>query len=74
MPGMASGLVSTEDWQGPVTSRMRQREQAEALIRGHDHVTAEFFDAGQSRTVAWGRRPEAAALVCGRGARAKGRS
>ncbi len=24
---------------------------------------AEFFDAGQSRTVAWGRRPEAAALV-----------
>jgi len=24
---------------------------------------AEFFDAGQSRTAAWGRRPEAAALV-----------
>ena len=26
-------------------------------------VVAEFFDAGQSRTVAWGRRPEAAGLV-----------
>ena len=26
-------------------------------------IVAEFFDAGQSRTVAWGRRPEAAALV-----------
>ena len=24
---------------------------------------AEFFDAGLSRTVAWGRRPQAAALV-----------
>jgi hypothetical protein len=26
-------------------------------------IVAEFFDAGQSRTVAWGRRPEAARLV-----------
>jgi site-specific DNA recombinase len=26
-------------------------------------IVAEFFDAGQSRTVAWGRRPEAASLV-----------
>jgi hypothetical protein len=26
-------------------------------------IVAEFFDAGQSRTVAWGRRPQAAALV-----------
>ncbi len=57
------GRVSTGDWQDPVTSRRRQREQAEALTRGHGHVIAEFFDAGQSRTVAWGRRPEAAALV-----------
>ena len=57
------GRVSTEDWQDPVTSRARQREQAEALVRGHGHVVAEFFDAGQSRTVAWGRRPQAAALV-----------
>jgi site-specific DNA recombinase len=57
------GRVSTEDWQDPVTSRARQREQAGALVRGHGVVVAEFFDVGQSRTVAWGRRPEAAALV-----------
>src|SRR5467141_3346672 len=57
------GRVSTEDWQDPVTSRARQHEQAAALVRGHGVVVAEFFDAGQSRTVAWGRRPEAAALV-----------
>lgn len=57
------GRVSTEDWQDPVTSRARQREQAAALVRGHGVVVAEFFDVGQSRTVAWGRRPEAAALV-----------
>jgi site-specific DNA recombinase len=57
------GRVSTEDWQDPATSRTRQREQAGALVRGHGVVVAEFFDIGQSRTVAWGRRPEAAALV-----------
>ena len=57
------GRVSTEDWQDPVTSRARQREQAEALVRGRGVIVAEFFDAGQSRTVAWGRRPEAAALI-----------
>jgi site-specific DNA recombinase len=57
------GRVSTEDWQDPVTSRARQREQAAALVRGHGVIVAEFFDAGQSRTVAWGRRPQAAALV-----------
>src|SRR5437762_10104336 len=57
------GRVSTEDWQDPVTSRARQREQAGALVRGHGMIVADFFDAGQSRTVAWGRRPQAAALV-----------
>ena len=57
------GRVSTEDWQDPVTSRARQREQATALVRGRGVIVAEFFDAGQSRTVAWGRRPEAAALI-----------
>jgi len=57
------GRVSTEDWQDPVTSRARQREQAGALVRGDGVIVAEFFDAGQSRTVAWGRRPQAAALV-----------
>ena len=57
------GRVSTEDWQDPESSRARQREQAEALIRGHGMIVAEFFDAGESRTVAWGRRPQAAALI-----------
>lgn len=57
------GRVSTEDWQDPVTSRARQREQAEALVREHGHIVAEFFDEGQSRTVAWGRRPQAAAVI-----------
>ena len=57
------GRVSTEDWQDPVTSRARQREQAKALVRGYGVVVAECFDAGQSRTVAWGQRPEAASLV-----------
>jgi site-specific DNA recombinase len=57
------GRVSTEDWQDPVTSRARQREQAGALVRGHGYVVAEFFDVGESRSVAWGRRPQAAALI-----------
>jgi DNA invertase Pin-like site-specific DNA recombinase len=57
------GRVSTEDWQDPVTSRARQRAQAEALVRGHGQIVAEFFDAGQSRAVAWARRTDAAALV-----------
>jgi len=57
------GRVSTEDWQDPVTSRARQREQAEALVRGHGVIVAELFDVGESRTVAWLRRPQAAMLV-----------
>jgi site-specific DNA recombinase len=57
------GRVSTEDWQDPVTSRARQREQAEALVCGHGVIVAEFFDVGESRTVAWARRPQSAALV-----------
>ena len=57
------GRVSTEDWQDPVTSRARQRATAEALVRGQGRIVAEFFDAGHSRTVAWARRPQAAAMV-----------
>jgi Resolvase, N terminal domain len=57
------GRVSTEDWQDPESSRARQLDQAGALVRGHGQVVAEFFDEGESRTVAWGRRPQAAALV-----------
>jgi DNA invertase Pin-like site-specific DNA recombinase len=57
------GRVSTEDWQDPVTSRARQRDQAAALVAGHGRIVAGFFDAGYSRTLAWARRPQAAALV-----------
>jgi hypothetical protein len=57
------GRVSTEDWQDPVTSRARQREQAEALVRGHGQIVAEFFDVGQTRKLAWACRPQSAALV-----------
>jgi site-specific DNA recombinase len=57
------GRVSTEDWQDPVTSRARQRDQAAALVAGHGRIVAEFFDAGYSRMLAWARRPQAAALV-----------
>jgi site-specific DNA recombinase len=57
------GRVSTEDWQDPASSLTRQREQAGALVRGHGKIVAEFFDIGESRAVAWARRPQAAALV-----------
>ena len=57
------GRVSTEDWQDPVTSRARQREQAGVLVRGHGQIVAEFFDVGQTRKLAWACRPQSAALV-----------
>jgi hypothetical protein len=44
-------------------SRARQREQAAALVAGRGRIVAEFFDIGQSRALAWARRPQAAALV-----------
>ena len=55
------GRVSTEDWQDPVTSRARQLQQAVMLTAWHGTVVAEFFDSGESRTLAWARRPQAAA-------------
>ena len=57
------GRVSTEDWQDPVTSRARQLAQAVMLTAGRGVIVAEFFDTGYSRTLAWPRRPQAAALV-----------
>ena len=57
------GRASTEDWQDPASSLVRQREQARSLVRGHGVIVAEFFDVGESRSVAWARRPQAAALV-----------
>ena len=46
------GRVSTEDWQDPVTSRARQLAQATMLAAGNGTIVAEFFDAGESRTLA----------------------
>ena len=57
------GRVSTEDWQDPVTSRARQREQAGALVRGHGQIVAEFFDVGPTRKLAWACRRQSAALA-----------
>jgi hypothetical protein len=57
------GRVSTEDWQDPETSRARQLAQAVMLTAGIGVIAAEFFDTGHSRTLAWARRPQAAALV-----------
>jgi site-specific DNA recombinase len=57
------GRVSTEDHQDPVTSRARRLSLATGLVAGYGRVVAEFFDAGQSRTIPWARRPEAARLV-----------
>jgi len=57
------GRVSTEDWQDPVTSRARQLQQAVMLTAGHGAIVAQFFDTGESRTLPWARRPQAAALV-----------
>jgi len=34
-------------------------------VAGHGRIVARFFDAVQSRTLAWARRPQAAALVAG---------
>jgi hypothetical protein len=53
----------TEDWQDPVTSRARQLQQAAMLTAGHGVLVAGFFDCGESRTLPWPRRPQAAALV-----------
>ena len=57
------GRVSTEDWQDPESSRARQLAQAVMLTAGRGVIVAEFFDTGHSRTLAWPRRPQAAALV-----------
>ena len=59
------GRVSTEDHQDQVTSLARQQHKAATLVAGHGKIVAEFFDVRQSRTLAWARRPQAAAPVAG---------
>jgi site-specific DNA recombinase len=57
------GRVSTEDQQDPEASRNWQLRRAQALIERHGDVVAEFFDIGESRSIPWKRRPQAAALL-----------
>jgi site-specific DNA recombinase len=57
------GRVSTEDQQDPEASRNWQLARARALIERHGQVVAEYFDIGQSRSIPWKRRPQAAALL-----------
>lgn len=57
------GRTSTAEYQDAATSRGWQREIAGALVAGHGTITAEFFDVGCSRRVAWEQRPQAAALL-----------
>ena len=57
------GRVSTEDNQDPEASRNWQLTRARALIDKHGVVVEQFFDVGQSRSIPWKRRPEAARLL-----------
>ena len=58
------GRVSTEDQQDPASSRGWQLSRATSLIEPHGgRVVAEFFDIGQSRSLPWKRRPQAALLL-----------
>ncbi|MBP2329546.1 DNA invertase Pin-like site-specific DNA recombinase [Kibdelosporangium banguiense] len=57
------GRVSTEDQQDPEASRIWQRGRAQALVERHGEIVAEFFDIGESRSLPWKRRPQAAALL-----------
>jgi site-specific DNA recombinase len=58
------GRVSTEDQQDPASSRAWQIARAQSLIEPHGgRVVDEFFDIGQSRSLPWKRRPQAALLL-----------
>lgn len=58
------GRVSTEDQQDPEASRGWQIRRARALIEPHGGTIVEqYFDIGQSRSLPWKRRPEAARLL-----------
>jgi hypothetical protein len=57
------GRVSTEDQQDPMSSRNWQLARSRQIIEPDGEVVAEFFDIGQSRSLPWKRRPEAARLL-----------
>ena len=58
------GRVSTEDQQDPASSKQWQPHRSRQLIEpAGGEVVADFFDIGQSRSIPWKRRPEAARLL-----------
>ncbi len=58
------GRVSTEDQQDPASSRNWQLARSRQTIEPAGGViVAEYFDVGQSRSLPWKRRPEAARLL-----------
>jgi site-specific DNA recombinase len=57
------GRVSTEDQQDPESSKAWQLARATQLISSEGQVVVEYFDIGQSRSLPWKRRPEAARLL-----------
>ena len=57
------GRVSTEDQQDPASSRNWQLARSRQVIDPHGEIVEEFFDIGQSRSLPWKRRPEAARLL-----------
>src|SRR6266545_6333952 len=58
------GWVSTEDQQGPTSSRNWQLARASQVIEPvQGQIVAEYFDIGQSRSLPWKRRPEASRLL-----------
>jgi site-specific DNA recombinase len=57
------GRVSTEDYQDPVSSRRWQFDLATDCVAGRGCITAQYFDIGYSREIAWNDRPEAARLL-----------
>ncbi|MBF6341048.1 recombinase family protein [Nocardia abscessus] len=56
------GRCSTEDNQDPETSYLWQRGNAEKFV-SEASIVADYFDIGQSRSVPWHRRREAARLL-----------
>jgi DNA invertase Pin-like site-specific DNA recombinase len=57
------GRISTAGYPDPTSSRGWQVEAAGRLVSGRGRIVMEFFDQGSSRSVPWGKRPQAAALL-----------
>lgn len=57
------GRVSTEDQQDPTSSRNWQLARSRQVIEPDGEIVEEYFDIGQSRSLPWKRRPEAARLL-----------